>query len=79
MQFDSDINIGAGTTPYSFQIEANEQAQATGDSNITWTAQPLDIVAQRQIIMQLQGTFLADPLATQPIKLTLVNDRATAY
>ena len=79
LSFDSDVNIGAGTTPYSFQIQANEQAAATGDSNIVWTAQPLDIVAQRQIIMQLQGTFLADPLATQPIKLTLVNGRTTAY
>lgn len=76
LKFESDIMAG-GSIPYSFQIDANEQAAATGDSNISWTAQPLEIVAQRQIIMQLQGFFLADPLATQPIKLTLVNATAS--
>jgi hypothetical protein len=79
LSFDSDTNIGAGTTPYSFTIKANEQTQASGDANVTWTGQALDLIAQRQIVMQLQGTFLADPLATQPVKLTVVNDKSTTY
>jgi hypothetical protein len=79
LKFSSDVNAGTSNIPFSFQIDANEQTAASGDSNITWTAQPLDIVAQQQIIMQVQGTFLADPLATQPIKLTLVNEHNAAY
>jgi len=79
LRFRSDTNVGAGTTPYEFKIEANGQTQASTNANISWTAQPLEIVAQRQIIMQLQGFFLADPLAVQPIKLTLVNAKTTAY
>lgn len=72
IKFNSDAEADTAI-PYSFKIEANG---SSGDAaNVTWQAQPLATIAQRQIVMNVTGTFLAD--ATLPIKITLVNTRAT--
>jgi hypothetical protein len=74
LSFDSPIEAATGV-PYSFGIAANG---SSGDAaNVTWTAQPINIQAGRQIIMNITGTFLADPAAGDPITLTLTNQEAS--
>jgi len=74
--FESD-QVAGGSTPYKFQIAANGQSQASGDANVAWSCTPLDIVAQRQLVLQVTGTFLASPTVDQPITFTLINDKAS--
>jgi hypothetical protein len=70
LKFDSPIEAAPGV-PYSFSIAANGESGA--NANVTWTAQPLVLNAGRQIILSITGTFLADPLAGDPILLSLTN------
>jgi hypothetical protein len=74
LSFDSPIEAATGV-PYSFSIAAN--GQSGDNANVTWTAQPIVLNAGRQIIMNITGTFLADPLAGAPITLTLTNQEAS--
>lgn len=67
----TDQTAGA---PYSFQIAGNGQSGA--NSNVIWTAQPIAPRAQRQIVMAVNGMFVASPSGA-PITLTLVNQRAS--
>lgn len=61
--------------PYSLNITANGQS---GDAaNVVWTATPPEAIAQRQLVMQVTGTFLASPDGGTPISITLVNRRAS--
>ena len=61
--------------PYSLTISAN--GQSGQNANVVWTAQSPELIAQRQIVMQVTGTFLASPDGGTPITLTLVNQRAS--
>ena len=76
---DAAVIKPAGVTstqrPYSLTIEAN--GQSGQDANVVWTAEPPALVAQRQIVMNVTGTFLASPDGGTPITLTLVNRRAS--
>ncbi len=58
---------------YTMQVTGN--AQSGGSANLVWTAQPVDMIAQRQLVLQATGTYLADPLGGEPITITLVNRR----
>jgi len=70
LQFDSPVEA-ATDVPYSFSIAANGQTGA--NANVVWTCQPIVLQSGRQVIMNIVGSFLADPLAGDPITLTLVN------
>ena len=70
LSFASPIEAAPGV-PYSFSIAANGESGA--NANVVWTCQPIVMKAGKQIIMNITGTFLADPLAGDPIVLTLVN------
>jgi len=70
LKFDRPIEAASGV-PHSFSITANGESGA--NANVTWTAQPIPLNAGRQIIMSITGTFLADPLAGDPISLSLTN------
>jgi hypothetical protein len=73
--FNSD-RVAAAGSPYSFKIEAN--GQSGENANVVWSAEPVALRAQRQVVMNLTGTFLASPDAQyDPIVLTLVNQRAS--
>jgi len=74
LSFDSPIEAAAGV-PYSFAIAAN--GESGDNANVTWTAQPIVLNAGRQIILNITGTFLADPLAGDPITLSLTNQEAS--
>jgi hypothetical protein len=73
LSFDSPVEAADGV-PHSFSIAANGESGA--NANVTWTCQPVVLSAGKQIILNITGTFLADPLAGDPITLTLVNDVA---
>jgi len=64
---------------YKLVIQANGANQASGDANIYWSAQPLALRAQRQIVMAVTGMFTATDWGTYtdgPVKFTLVNQHA---
>ena len=74
ISFDSPVEAATGV-PYSFSIAANGASGA--GANIVWTAQPIPLSAGRQIILNITGTFLADPAAGDPITLSLTNQEAS--
>lgn len=74
IQFVSNVEVDTGV-PYSVAINANGQ---TGDNaNVAWTAQPIPVRSQRNLMMQVTGTFLASPTADTPVTVTLINDQAS--
>jgi len=78
LNFKSDKTFeddGAVTRNYEFTIAAN--GSSGSGANVAWTAQPLELIAQRQVVMQLQGTFLADPSGNTPLTITLRTDYPT--
>lgn len=79
LQFDSDQDAGSTPTPFSLLVEANGQNAASGDANVAWSVTPIALRAGRQVTMAVTGTFLADPLAGEPITVTLTNDQSTQY
>jgi hypothetical protein len=70
LKFDSPVEAATGT-PYSFSIAANGQASA--NANVVWTCQPIVLQPGRNVMLNITGTFLADPLAGDPITLSLTN------
>lgn len=66
----------ADARPYLFQVEGNGQ---TGDgANVAWSMSPVGLRAQRQVVANLSGVFLASPNPLlDPIKVTIVNRRAS--
>jgi len=72
--------ISGGALANSFEILANGQA-ATGAGvtpNVAWTASPMNFQTGKQVIMNVVGTFLADPSgANSPITMKLVNSTST--
>lgn len=78
LKMESD-QIAGGTTPHSITIKANGQTEASGDANVIWTATPLDLIAQRQIVMNVSGMYIASPTVDETIEIELVNDIATDY
>jgi hypothetical protein len=71
----SDQYISA-TVPTQFYSLAVQADGNTGDSsNVYWTASPIGLRAQRQVIMNLTGVVTAS--STSPIKFTLYNNRAS--
>lgn len=73
LKFDSPVEA-APSEPYSFSIAANGESGA--DANVVWTCQPIVLQAGRNIMLNITGTFLADPLAGDPITLSLTNTTA---
>ena len=68
---------GTEGRPNSVEIKANGDAS---NPNVVFTVAPLDIVPGRQIIMDVTGTFLADPTGLfDPLTVELINGTATAY
>ena len=76
---DAATNKPTGVTidyrPYKLNVNGN---LLTGDSaNVLWTAAPIPMRAQRQVLMNVSGMFVASPVNTaDPIKFTLVNRQA---
>ena len=76
ISFVSNEEAGTGVD-YSITFSANGESGDT--SNVIWQVAPLDIIPGRQIVMNVVGTFLADPTAgADPFSVTLVNQE-TAY
>jgi hypothetical protein len=63
--------------PYELKIQANGQ---TGDnSNVFWDCQPIALKAGRQLLLNITGTYVADPAGTNdPLVVTLIN-KQTSY
>jgi hypothetical protein len=76
LEFSSDQEAASGV-PYKISIAANGENQASGDANVAWSAQPVSVRAGRNLIMNVTGTFLADPLAGDPISVELTNQTAS--
>lgn len=76
LQFLSDQVISAGN-PYSLTIEANGLNQASGNSNIQWSVQPVAIQAGRQLKMVISGIFTSGPTSDEPVTVTLINGEAS--
>lgn len=73
---DIKLDFLSDAANYKLTIEANGANQASGAANIYWSAQPLALRAQRQIVMAVTGMFTATDWGTYtdgPIKFTLVN------
>lgn len=68
---------GATVNSRSFELTVSGNGLSGDNSNVAWSATPPARVAQRQLVMNVVGTFLADPTAGEPITLTLVNRRAS--
>lgn len=71
LQFNSNKNIAATTTPYSLVIKGN--GQSGNGANVVWTASPVAIRAGRQITMQVTAVFLGVSTG-DPIVVELTND-----
>jgi hypothetical protein len=76
--FNSDTLADTGY-PYSLQIEANGDNQASGTANVAWSVTPIALRAGRQVTLNVTGTWLADPGAGEPITVSLINTKATDY
>jgi hypothetical protein len=74
LEFASDVQAAA-SKPFRFSIAANGQTGA--DANVTWSAQPINMQAGRQLIMAVTGTFLASPDGNTPLTIKLTNDVAS--
>ncbi len=59
--------------PYKLTIKANGQNAASNKANIAWSVQPLIMRAGTNLVMNVVGTFLADPDGLSPVDITLVN------
>jgi hypothetical protein len=76
ISFISNQIADGDATPYSLTFSANGESGAT--SNVVFTATPIDIVPGRQIVMNVTGTFLADPTTgDSPISASLVSQEAS--
>ena len=74
IKFELKSNQLAGIKKYhSFSVAGN--GKSGSDANVVWSATPISLRAGQQIVMNVTGIFLAD--ATQPVKLTLVNDKSS--
>ena len=68
----SDVKADvANSLSYQLSIEGNGSNAASGLANIVWSASPIGLRAGRQVIMAVNGVFLAD--ATLPIRAKLIN------
>jgi hypothetical protein len=76
LQFLSDVEADTAY-PYSLEVKAN--AQTGANANVLWTATPISMRAGRQLTMAVTGTFIADPLAGDPITVELINAQTTQY
>ena len=79
LQFNSNEEVGTGVpVPYSITIAGNGDNQASGTSNIIWSADPVGVRAGRNVMMNVTGVFLAVDSGS-PITVTVVNDQSAAY
>ena len=74
VKFSAAANAGTTPTPYSLEIDANGVAQGSL-ANVAWSASPINFQAGRVVVMNIVGTFLADPAGASPITIKLVNTR----
>ncbi|MCK5308608.1 MAG: hypothetical protein KAJ73_08360 [Zetaproteobacteria bacterium] len=76
---DIKLEFLSDNATYKLVIAANGQNQAAGDGNIYWSAQPLALRAQRQVVLAVTGMFTATDWATYtdgPIQIQLINAHA---
>jgi hypothetical protein len=72
---DFRLEFGSDVDNFLFTISGNGQSGA--DANVLWSAEPLDIRARRQLVMNVTGMFIASPDPQyDPITLELTNERA---
>lgn len=78
MSFES-TEVITGATKYSLEFHANEEA-AAGTPNIAWSVEPVVLRGNRQVLMNVTATVLADnaSYADGPFSVKLVNTR-TSY
>lgn len=73
----SAVNKVTGATtsrPYSIAIKGN--GQSGDNANVSWSASPIALRAQRQVVMQVNGVFHPSP-NFDPITIELVNRKAS--
>ena len=69
LSFRSDVG------QYFLQIQGNGSSDS--NANVMWSAAPIGLRAQRQVLMSVTGMFLAPANDTHAIKITLVNQKAS--
>jgi hypothetical protein len=80
LNFQTPENIPGVTpaAPYSIDIQGNGQDAASGDGNLVWTAAPIGSRPGQQIVMNVTGTFIADPRGGANIPVTVELQNGTA-
>lgn len=67
--------VTSDVRPYRLTVTANG---GQGDNaNVYWSATPIPVRAQRQLVMQVNGVFAASSNGITPITFSLVNRRAS--
>lgn len=77
---DFQLDLVSDAANIQLSIAGNGRAEADGDANVYWTAAPIGLRAQRQVVMQVTGMFVASTATApndDPITLTLVNQKAS--
>lgn len=79
ISFETARNIDGAAVPYKISFHANGQNQASGNGNVTWSVQPVALVGNRQVTMNIQGVILADTTsyADGPFSAQLVNSKSS--
>lgn len=70
---DFKFDFISDSATYKLTIAANGQTEASGEANVYWSAAPIPLRAQRQVVMQVTGVFTATTHANGPINITLIN------
>lgn len=69
--------IAGGAQPYEIAFHANGQDEASGEANIAWNVQPISVRGNRQVVMAITGTVLADSSGAEngPFSVVLKNSK----
>lgn len=78
MSFQSASEITTGQ-PFDLSFYVNGEDQASGDANVAWSVQPINLQGNRQVLMAITGVVLADTAAYAdgPFSAKLINDVAS--
>jgi len=70
---EADFTLRFGSDAEHYEIDIAANGETGEDANVIWSVEPVTLRASRQIIMNVTGTFVADPLAGDPLTITLIN------
>lgn len=76
LRMETAQEVDAGQ-PYSLAFQANGKSEASGEANLAWSVEPIALRGNRQVVMRVTGTVLADNsgAANGPFSVTLINGR----